>query len=167
VYQSIGQRWSQLITGLAGSGRTLFLASLLKEQPRQILIVAQNLFHANQMMEDLTGIVSEEQLHLFPADEAIHAEMAFASPETRAERIATLTFLMSGKPGIVVVPLSGVRKILPPKEVLTSAYLTVRLGTDLELSQTAAQLVAIGYQREQMVASPGEFSIRGGILDIY
>src|SRR5699024_3740795 len=47
------------------------------------------------------------------------------------------------------------------------AYLTVQLGTDLELSQAAAQLIAIGYQREQMVASPGEFSIRGGILDIY
>ena len=167
VYHSLDKNHAQLVTGLAGSGRTLFLASLQKEQHRQIVIVTQNVFHGNQLMEDLAGLVPEDSLHFFPVDEVVHAEMAFASPESRAERLATLSFLLSEKPGIIVVPLSGARKLLPSKKDFLSSFLSVEIGKDLNLTQLRTQLVEVGYEREQMVAAPGEFSIRGGIVDIY
>lgn len=167
VEQSLAPHHSQLITGLAGSGRTLFLASLQKAHQTQLLIVTQNMFHGTQLMEDFSGLIPEEQLHFFPVDEVIHAEMAFASPEFRAERLATLSFLLSEKPGIVIVPLAGMRKLLPAKDDFVASFLSITQGMDLDLHELATHLIEAGYEREQMVASPGEFSIRGGIIDIY
>jgi transcription-repair coupling factor (superfamily II helicase) len=167
IFQAIGKKQTQLLTGIAGSARTLFTASLLKEKQQPIIVVTQNTYHANQLVADLTGLVSEDQLFVFETNDMIHAEMAIASPEARAERVQALDFLLSEKPGIMVVPLAGVRKILPPKEVFKKAHIEVELGKELDPEPLASQLVKMGYVREQKVAAPGEFSIRGGIVDIY
>lgn len=167
VFSHIGKRQTQLVTGIAGSARSLFLSSLLKEKQKQIVIVTQNLYHANQLLADFTGLVPDDQLFVFSVDDMIHAEMAIASPEARAERVQALDYLVSGKPGIIIVPLAGVRKLLPPKEVFEQAHITIELGSEVEFDQLADTLVRMGYRREQKVAAPGEFSVRGGIVDIY
>jgi transcription-repair coupling factor (superfamily II helicase) len=61
--------------------------------------------------EDFRNILSEDNVYLFPVDEVLSAEMAFSSPEARAERVAALNFLLTDQPGIVVVPVAGLRKI--------------------------------------------------------
>ncbi|WP_051237794.1 transcription-repair coupling factor [Lacticigenium naphthae] len=161
------QATTQLITGLSGSARTVFMASLVERKEKQIVVVTQNLFHANQLVEDLMGLLPEEKVKLFPVDEMIHAEMAFASPEARAERVETLNFIINNQPGIVVTPVAGLRKILPPKTLFEDAQLKIRIGGEVEPHDLLTHLVEMGYAREQIVASPGEFSIRGGIIDIY
>ncbi|WP_208560576.1 transcription-repair coupling factor [Marinilactibacillus kalidii] len=167
VFSNIGKQHTQLVTGIAGSARALFLSSLLKEKQKQIVIVTQNLYHANQLMADFTGLVPDDQLFVFSVDDMIHAEMAIASPEARAERVQALDFLISGKPGVVIIPLAGVRKLLPPREVFEQAHITIEVGTEIEFDQLSDTLVRMGYRREQKVAAPGEFSVRGGIVDIY
>ncbi|WP_080147103.1 transcription-repair coupling factor [Marinilactibacillus piezotolerans] len=167
VFSAVGKRQTQLITGIAGSARALFLSSLLKEKQQQIVIVTQNLYHANQLMADFTGLIPDDQLFVFSVDDMIHAEMAIASPEARAERVQALDYLLSGQPGVVIVPLSGVRKLLPPKAVFEQAHINIELGAEIEFETFAKSLVNMGYRREQKVAAPGEFSIRGGIIDVY
>lgn len=167
IIQRIGHKETQLITGMAGSARTLLLAAMVEKTPRPIVVVSQNLFQANQLLEDLTDLVPDDQLYLFPVDEVIHAEMAVSSPEAQAERVEALGYLLSGKPGIIITPLAGVRRLLPPKDVFEQAYLHIEIGGELDLDALSQTLVEMGYVREQRVASPGEFSIRGGIVDIY
>lgn len=167
VFSAIGKKQTQLITGIAGSARALFAVSLLEEKQRPIVMITQNTYHANQLLSDLTGLVPEDQLFVFETNDVLHAEMAVASPEARAERVQALDFLLSESPGIVVVPLAGARKLLPPKEVFKQAHVQVELGGELDPDRLAQSLVEMGYVREQKVASPGEFSIRGGIIDIY
>lgn len=167
VFQAIGKKKTQLLTGIAGSARTLFMASLLERKQKPLVIVTQNTYHANQLIAEFTGLIPEDQLFVFAANDMIHAEMAVSSPEARAERVQALDFLLSERPGIVVVPLAGVRKLLPPKHVFQQAHLEVELGGELDPEPLAQQLVNMGYVREQKVAAPGEFSIRGGIVDIY
>lgn len=167
IFNPIGQKQTQLITGMAGSARTLLLTALLEEANQPIVVVTQNLFQANQLLEDFTDLMPDDQLYLFPVDEVIHAEMAVSSPEAHAERVETLDFLLSKKPGVVIVPLAGVRRLLPPKEVFEQAHLHIEVGGEVQLEQLIQQLVEMGYEREQKVAAPGEFSVRGGIVDIY
>lgn len=163
----VGTNQSQLITGLSGSARTLAIAALLEKKQRPIVVIAHNLFHANQLMEDFTELVDEDKLHIFPVDEMVYAEMAIASPEARSERIAAMDFLLSGEPGIVLVPVAGVRKYLPPAQMWQANSFEAELGGELELDQLSQKLVDMGYVRQQMVGTTGEFSIRGGIIDIY
>ncbi|TFJ46124.1 transcription-repair coupling factor [Carnobacterium divergens] len=167
LLESIGQNTVQLVTGLSGSARTLVISTVLEQKKKPIVIVAHNLFHASQLIEDFSGFVPEDQLHLFPVDEMIQAEMSVSSPEYRAERVATLDFLLSGKKGIIIIPLSGVRKLLPPKEIWKTARFKMKQGGELDPTHLAEQLVNMGYTREHLVGKPGEFSIRGGIVDIY
>lgn len=167
IFSAVGKQQTQLVTGIAGSARTLFVASLLEEKQKPIVVVTQNTYHANQLLSDLTGLVPDDQLFVFESNDMIHAEMSIASPEARAERVQALDFLLTNKPGVIIVPLSGVRKLLPPKEVFQQAHVNVELGGVLDPEPLAQRLIEMGYVREQKVATPGEFSIRGGIVDIY
>lgn len=167
LFEEIKTRQKQLVLGLSGSARTLVMSAILEKRQKPLLVIAHNLYHASQLMEDFASFVPEDQLHLFPVDEMLAAEMSIASPEYRAERVATMHYLLTQKPGVIIVPLSGVRKILPPKQVWSDYSFKLIAGEELPIQEIAAELVDMGYVRERMVATPGEFSIRGGIIDIY
>lgn len=149
LLQTEEKQTKQLILGLAGSARALVMSTLFQEKKRPILIVANNLFHATALIEDLTGFVPSDQLHLFPVEEVLAAEMAVASPEYRAERVAAMDFLLSETPGILVVPLAGLRKLLPHKKDWQAHRLIVEQGKELPVAELANCLIDMGYTREK------------------
>lgn len=155
----------QLITGLSGSAKALVMASALKNKQNQIIVVVPNLYYSNQLTEELRQVT--ESVHAFPVDEVLSAEMAFASPEARSERVATLAALSRGEGGIYVVPSAALRKYLPPVATWQKNQLSWQIGSEIDLENLAQQLVLMGYERQQMVGKPGEFSMRGSIIDIY
>lgn len=67
----------------------------------------------------------------------------------------------------MVVPVAGLRKYLPTKETWQNAQLHWEIGTEVEPEILAQRLVLMGYERQSMVGKPGEFSIRGSIVDVY
>ncbi len=158
----------QLLAGLSGSSRSLFLAALYEQTKRPQLIVVPNLLHAQKVYEDLTSILNKNEVFLFPANELIAAELSISSPELRSQRIETLNYLstQSGE-GIIIAPISGIKKVLPPRSVWKEAQIELNVGDDLDVAGVLERLVSIGYSRTDMVSTPGEFSQRGGILDIY
>lgn len=157
---------SQLITGLAGSAKSLVMSTLLKKN-KKIMIVTPNLYYGTKLMDDLQHIVDESYLHFFPVDEVAAVEMSFSSPEALAERINSMVFLNSDEPGIIVTPLAGLRRFLPAPNNWKNSVLSVEVGGIIDLTTLPETLVSLGYVREQMIGKPGEFSIRGSIIDIY
>jgi transcription-repair coupling factor (superfamily II helicase) len=157
----------QLVTGLSGSSRHLFAACLYKKMNRPLFIVTYNMLQAQKIYEDLGQIFPSEQLYLYPADELIAADLSVASPELRAQRIETINFLCKNEQGIVIAPIAGLRKILPPKKLWESYLMQLRIDDEIDLEETIHAFVQMGYSRNEMVSAPGEFSVRGGIIDIY
>lgn len=157
----------QLVTGLSGSARTVFMASVFEKTMRPQLIVTYNLLQAQKLYDDLVQLFDEKDVLLFPANELIAAEMSVASPELKAQRIDVLNHLSSGKSGIIIVPISGLRKVVPPPNVWKSMQLKLKVGDEVDVEKQLKKFVEMGYTRSDMVASPGEFSVRGGIIDIY
>lgn len=92
--------------------------------------------------------------------------MGIASPELKAQRIEALNYWSTHKTGIMIVPMAGLRKILPPPSHWKNYQLSLAIGDDLTEDQLK-RFVQMGYVRSEMVSSPGEFSVRGGIIDIY
>ena len=158
---------TQLVTGIAGSARASLMAGIAKDKNQPTIIFTSNLHQANQLYADVRVFYPEENIYVYNVNDMIHAQQSVASPEEQAERIETLEFLLSKQPGIIIIPVAGARRLLPPKEIYQQAHLTINMNTDVELDELISKLVSIGYVREQIVASPGEFSIRGGIIDIY
>lgn len=157
----------QLIVGLSGSSKALAMGSFYEKHPEQILVVTPNLYFANQLQEDLQQFLPEEEVLTFPVDEVLAAEMAYASPEAKSERVNTLNHLVQGKKAIVITTVAGVKKFLPEKRIFEKSKLLLEVGEELELTALPEKLVLMGYVREGLVANPGEFAIRGSIADIY
>lgn len=157
----------QLITGLSGSAKTLLIANAFIRKKKKIVVVVPNLYYGNQLVEDLRNVLSEKEVYFFPVDEVLSVEMAFSSPESRAERVTALDFLVSNQLGIVVVTVAGLRKYLPQKDTWIEAHINLEIGQEMNLNELAENLVLMGYERQSLVSKPGDFSIRGSIVDIY
>jgi transcription-repair coupling factor (superfamily II helicase) len=157
----------QLVAGLSGSSRTAYIADVYLETTKSTVVVTHNLFHAQKIYDDLTQFLSDEEVFLYPANELIAAEMSVASPELRSQRIEVLNKLSKNKKGVYIIPVAGLRKILPHKQQWEKNQITFTYGEDIDLDDVLNQLVQMGYQRTGMVSTPGEFSLRGGIIDIY
>ncbi|WP_026673677.1 transcription-repair coupling factor [Alkalihalobacterium bogoriense] len=157
----------QMVAGLTGSARTLFMSALYKETKKTQLVVTHNLFQAQKLYEDLTGLMGGEEVFLYPVNELISSEIAIASPEMKSQRIEVLNKLTSNFSGIIIVPMAGLRRLLPPKELWIKSQCHFTVGGDIDIESMLSTLITIGYHRVDMVSAPGECSIRGGIIDIY
>lgn len=157
----------QLITGVLGSAKTILMSSFYQEKKGKLLVIVPNLYYGNQLLDDFHHLLPEEELYFFPTDEVTAAEMSFSSPEALADRVRTLAFLTSNRSGIAIVPLAGVRKFLPTPDFWRASQLLLRVGEDLPVTDLAGKFIQMGYVRQSMVEKPGEFSIRGSIVDIY
>jgi transcription-repair coupling factor (superfamily II helicase) len=157
----------QLVAGLSGSARPVLIASLYKDTKRPLLIVTHNLYQAQKIYDDLITLVDEDDVFLYPVNELIASEVGIASPELKGQRIDALNYLISNTKGIIIAPIAGLKRYLPPKEVWKANQLELKVGIDIQLESYINKIIRMGYERTSMVSSPGEFSIRGGIIDIY
>ncbi len=157
----------QLVAGLSGSARSVFVSTLYKETNRPILLVTHNLFHAQKMYDDLVQLLGTEEVFLYPVNEVIAAEMAIASPELKAQRLEVMNYWAKRQQGIVICPVAGLRRLLPPASLWRDHLFTFTVGQDIDIDHYKQQFVQMGYKRVATVSAPGEFSIRGGIIDIY
>ncbi|MFD1432650.1 transcription-repair coupling factor [Lacticaseibacillus yichunensis] len=156
-----------LVTGLSGSAKTVFLAATLRTTGQQLLVIENNRFHADELVADLTDLVGDDLVWPFPVEDVLAAEAAVSSPDTVSQRIATLNWLTTGQPGIVVTSLAGLKRLLVPKASWQEATLHIDADTEIHPEALAKTLSAMGYRRDALVAAPGQFAIRGGIIDIY
>ncbi|KRK81940.1 transcription-repair coupling factor [Companilactobacillus bobalius DSM 19674] len=155
-----------LLTGLTGSTISLFALDTLRQLNKKILIVENTNFHANKLYDDL-NLLNSEAVHIFPVEESISTEIATSSPDELSQRLDTLSFLADDKPGIVVTSIAGLEYELSAKELFKSAQLKIEVNEEYDLEDLNQQFVQMGYVKDKLVAKPGDFAIRGDIVDIY
>lgn len=156
-----------LITGLVGSAKTLFLQSYFNEVKKPLLVVTSDLYRMQELADDLANVVSSEDIYTFPVEEILAAEIATSSPDFKAQRVQALNALTSGQAKIVLTSASGLRRFLPPVDFWRANQLELSIGTQVDLANLGQKLVTMGYVRQKLVERPGDFSIRGEIVDIY
>ena len=167
VRQQLTQPGRHLLTGVLGSAKTLILKSLFQQLKKPFLVVTDTLSHAQELAADLTNILDAEQVQLFPVEELVATEIATSSPDFQSQRVRALTALSQHKAKVVVTSASGLRRRLVPVKMWNQNQLTFKVGAELDLEKISHQLVQMGYQRQKLVDRPGDFAIRGSIIDIY
>lgn len=171
-FKSIAEGYSkglkeQMISGLSGSSRQVFIAALAEQLNRPLLVVTHNMYSAQKIAEDLQACLSREQVLMYPANELIAAEAAISSPETLAQRMDVLVSLAKGFRGLIVVPFSGIRRFLPTKQAIVESEVSISVSDEIEINTFLSQLVDLGYTRVDRVETKGEYSVRGGIVDVF
>lgn len=157
----------QLIAGLSGTARSLFVQTINATQRRPKLIITHQLLHAQKLYEDLLELSNEEDVYLYPVNELITSEMVTASPELRSERIKSITAWKDSDAGVLIAPVAALKRYLPPPAYWERYQIPIVEGESIDLDSFMATLIEMGYERVGMVTSPAEFSLRGGIIDIY
>ena len=125
------------------------------------------MLQAQRTYEDLVKTLDESLVHLYPAEELIAADFSVSSFDFGSSRIDTLDHMARVGKGIYITPVAGMKKLLPSKEQWLNNYLSTKLDDSIDVEQWVLKLVQMGYTRQEMVTAPGDFALRGGILDIY
>lgn len=157
----------QLITGISGSARTELLSALSKEGRRPILVVTDTISHMQELASDLENLLPANRVYQFPVEEVLAAEVATSSPNYRLQRVLALNALINNEPAVVVASAAGLRRNIISPEYFAQSSLKIKTGGEVDPAKIRQQLSAMGYQYQKMVLRPGDFAIRGSIIDIY
>ncbi len=156
-----------LLSGVTPSFYGPLLRLLYSTKRRGIVVMTQNLYHAQRLYDQMTNLLSQEEVLLFPMDEFITAEMLASSSELRIERMNTLTSLIEDNKKIVITHVAGATRHLTPKNKFKEAEINLSVGDCYDLDTLKTKLVELGYKSVRAVEDMGEFSFRGGIIDIF
>ncbi|MFT8872653.1 MAG: transcription-repair coupling factor [Sporolactobacillus sp.] len=158
----------QFVSGLSGSAKSLFIAELYRARSTApLVVVTHNLYQAQKLHGDLELLVDENELFLYPVNDLLAVDTSVASPEFTAQRISVLNSLSEGKRCLIVAPMAGMKRLIAPPQRWKQGLLRLRTGQTIDLDHLVRQLSAMGYIRESMITGPGQFSLRGGILDVF
>ncbi|GEN84986.1 transcription-repair-coupling factor [Sporosarcina luteola] len=157
----------QLLAGLSGGAKAVFFKTISQSSDQPILIITPNMLSAQRTYEDLVKMLGDSHVHLYPAEELIAADFSVSSFDLRASRIETLDHMARAGKGIYITPVAGMKKLLPQKNHWLTNTLTTKLDDSIDVEEWVQKLVEMGYNRQDMVTAPGDFALRGGILDIY
>lgn len=165
LYSAVRKNLSPaLAVGLPPAAKAQLAAALRLETSRPVCLLTDEDNAALRLAGDLEAFCELPVVHL-PARELTMAGMEGMSRQYEQARIATLSALGTA-PLITMSAGALVQKTLSPS-TLHAATLTIQVGDLTPLSDLTTRLVMAGYQRGVQVEGPGQFSVRGGILDVF
>ena len=157
----------QLVTGIDDSARAVLIAQLYQKAPKSMVIVEPIASKLGQLVDDLQQLLPDEIVMPFMVEEALAIEFAFASADQMRERVAVLNALSQERPAIIVTNVAGLRKRLSAPNLWRESVHELTVGNEVERQTLERWLVNLGFSRSAMVEQPGEYSIRGSIVDVY
>ena len=120
---------------------------------------------AKQIYEEYRFL--DNNTYLYPAKDFLFYKADIRSKELVKQRMEGIQAVLSGTPVTIVTSLDGFMDHLAPKESIEEKVLKIQNDSVLKLDEMAERLSDVGYDREVQVEGPGQFAVRGGILDIY
>ena len=151
--------------GLPPSGRVLLYAALQKELGRVLCILTAGEAEATHFAEDLTALGLSAAV--FPPRDLMLRPVEGAGREYEYRRLSVLGALAGGRLQAVCVPVEAMDQYTVPREEFRANTLTLKPEMTYNRETLIARLFAAGYVRRPQVEGPGQFSVRGDILDLY
>ncbi len=157
-------RWGQL----HGAAPALFLAQAAARLSAPLLVVAADAREAHRLEDELRFFAGEAvPIRVFPDWETLPYDLFSPHPDIVSQRLSTLAELPALGRSIVIVDIETLlARIAPPSYVAAHAF-DVSTGTRLDVDGFRTRLAAAGYCATAQVIAPGEFALRGSILDLF
>jgi transcription-repair coupling factor (superfamily II helicase) len=156
---------------LHGSSDALALAQYAAQQVplarSPLAIIAANALEAQRLLEEIPFFAPDLCVHLLPDWETLPYDHFSPHQDLISERLATLHQIRSNACDVVIVPLTTALYPLPPVEHLAAYTFFLKRGERLDVAQLREQLTLAGYNHVQQVLTPGEYCVRGGIIDLF
>ncbi len=167
IISGITNHKRQLIYGLSGGQKGFLLWNILKATNKNLLIITNGHNSAEKIGTELKTYMGEERVGVFPSNPLLPGEVDYKSKDIELQRIGTFNGIFQGNIKVLVTQVNSLLEIFPTKEILKTSDLTLKLQEEWEFDTLEKELVKLGYVRCDLVEKPGDFSIRGSILDVF
>ncbi|MHB8842517.1 MAG: transcription-repair coupling factor [Candidatus Aquicultor sp.] len=153
------------VASVGTSARTFVLSALHADMRKPMLVVTANSERARLLFADLKAYSVDAELFLDV--ETMPYDSLSPSPASVGKRFAILDKMASGEASIWVTSVQAAARIMAPRSAQLHRPLILKIGDEVDLHELAARLGGMGYLRAPLVEGQGQFSLRGGIIDIF
>ena len=157
------------LTGVTEAARPYVIAALAKALKQPFLVVVDDEAQANQMVESLKVFVEQpNDVLCLPDRDALPYERLISDALTMQKRMQAMIALVEQERDVIVVCSARAltQPVMPPQE-LSAALYTLQVGHEVDLTLMLEHLFKLGYEPVAEVEEPGQFSHRGGIVDLF
>lgn len=171
MYIDIAKLGNYTISSVADGYEAFLLKSFAESLKQDILYIASDGVSLERTADILSHLNPEIEVLKFPAWDTVPYDRVSPNVNIVAERISTLAALAempeSKKPRVVIASVGAVLQKLPPKKIFLNAVREIKTGGKLDFNNFIHYAVINGYNRVEQVYEPGEYAVRGDIIDIF
>jgi len=150
-----------------GSARALLIAEAARDHSGLLVAVTRDTQRASALEDELRLFAGDLPVLHFPDWETLPYDIFSPHPEIVSQRIATLYRLPSVSRGVLVVPAATLMQRIAPRSHITGSGLVLAKGQKLDMAAEQRRLEAAGYRHVPQVAEPGDYAVRGALIDIF
>ncbi len=161
------------VFGLNPAAKALITVLLHKSAARPLILVVQDNKAADELVPvlqafcELTGAADPNLVVALPANDVLPFQNLSPHPEIQEERAVALWKISTGEASIIVTPIAAAALRLRPADYYANLARIVKRGETFDHETLLAHLNTVGYGSTDVVEMPGEYALRGGILDVY
>lgn len=168
IYDSfIATQEQNYIYGLAGSQKHTIIAACYHDKPKMTIIITPNHENIENWSSDLAALLPDVPVLELPALDVMAVSATAKSMELKAQRMKVLGYLMRKEPVIILASAHAAMQKDMSRQDFESSSIQLELSKEYEHAQILTQLVNLGYEHVDKVEGLGQFSARGGIIDIF
>ena len=154
------------VTGIGQINRSHLVASLRSHISRPIVLICQDDISAHRLQEELCSFLGDT-IPILPSREFTLYDTAVVSRGWEQKRLRQFYDLLEKNTQTQILTWESLSQRTMPPEALRNSAFCLKVGDEYEMDSIIAKLTAAGYSRCPMVEGPGQFAVRGGILDIF
>ncbi len=156
-----------LCVGLSSIHKAHFLTGFYQRQKQPFLAITRDEGIATRLMEEINRMAGEKLAVLFPYRDISYRSTEVASREYEQLRLGVLSRITAGEAPVVVTSIRAVMTPTIPKDVLIKNTFTLSVGDTIPVDSLVLRLTEAGYVRRPQIDGVSQFSIRGGIVDLF
>ena len=166
-------RGRRRVSGLTSSARALYIPLFARAANAPVVVVVPDNKAADTLQValragcDLTGAIPPNRVLKLPAHDVLPFENLSPHPEIQEQRAATLWKMATGGASVVIAPVEAAAMKLFPRHFYGGLAQVLRRGDEVDVDTLLAHLAGVGYTPMDIVEMPGQYTRRGGIVDIY
>ena len=169
IVENVKEKISPIaISGLSDVSKANVISAILESTKRKVCVVTYNEIQAKKLVKDLKYFF--KQVYFFPKREIAPYDYIAESKDLPYERIAILNKMVlqekSKEPLIIVTTIEAVMQKMISKEELYENIVDFKVGQSYSIEELKQTFVKLGYERSNLIEGQGQFSIRGGIVDV-
>ena len=157
---------SAAVTGIGQINRSHLIAGLRQDTSAPIVVICQDDMAAKRLQEELCAFLGET-VPVLPSRELTLYDTAVVSRAWEQKRLRQLYDLRVGATRLQIMSWESMSQRTMPPQVLENAAFSLEVGREYDITSLTQRLSGCGYSRCAMVEGPGQFAVRGGILDVF